>query len=73
MPISPLMLPVCDPRMIYSKDEFLRRTGLRPAAYCEEKRNGLVVRYKHKRAFIIGQDWLDYLQRDDDENGGKSG
>ncbi|MBX3438254.1 MAG: hypothetical protein KF861_12235 [Planctomycetaceae bacterium] len=52
---------IIDPRMIYSKEEFFRRTGLKAAAYREAKKNGLRVRYVHKRVFVYGQDWLDYL------------
>ncbi|MFV0443670.1 MAG: hypothetical protein ACK5Q5_08880 [Planctomycetaceae bacterium] len=50
---------------VYSLDEFLLRTGLSTAAYKQARRAGLRVRRAHKRAFIIGDDWLSYLESRD--------
>ncbi len=49
----------------YSREEFMRRTGLGPAAMRTARRNGLRVRYVGGRMHVLGSDWLQYL----DEHG----
>jgi hypothetical protein len=46
----------------YSLDDFKVRTGLGDAGLRNARRSGLTVRYAHNRAFIIGADWLRYLE-----------
>ncbi len=45
----------------YALEEFKRRVGLSTWALRKARSHGLVVRYRHGRAFVLGSDWLDYL------------
>lgn len=47
----------------YEKTDFLQRVGLRQAAWRTAKRQGLRTIQIHGRAFVRGEDWLDYLHR----------
>jgi hypothetical protein len=55
---------VIEPDAVYTKEEFLARTGLKDESYLQAVRHGLRVTHKHKRVFIIGRDWIEYLQGD---------
>jgi hypothetical protein len=54
---------IIEPDAVYTKEEFLARTGLKDESYRQAVRRGLRVTHKHKRVFIVGRDWIDYLQR----------
>ncbi len=45
----------------YTLSDFSNRTGLKRDAIRAARRNGLRVIYKHSRAYIMGRDWLAYL------------
>ncbi len=47
---------------VYPLADFRQRTGLGKDAMREARRNGLVVRRIHGRAFVLGSDWLTYCQ-----------
>ncbi len=64
VPVVHLSPGVIEPDAIYTKDEFLRRTGLKDESYLQAVRHGLRVTHKHKRAFVLGRDWIDYLRAD---------
>jgi hypothetical protein len=46
----------------YSLDDFKVRTGLGDAGLRNARRSGLKVRYAHNRGFVLGADWLQYLE-----------
>jgi len=48
---------------VYTMAEFTARTGLKRDAIRTARQNGLVVDYRHGRAFVRGDAWLDYLER----------
>jgi hypothetical protein len=48
--------------------EFIARMGLRDESFRQAVRNGLKVTRKHKRVFIVGRDWIDYLASDGNAN-----
>ncbi|MBB02727.1 hypothetical protein GYB59_06275 [bacterium] len=45
----------------YSLQEFKERTGMGRAAMQQARRKGLVVRRAHKRGYVLGRDWINYL------------
>jgi hypothetical protein len=47
----------------YRLDEFCRRAGLTASAMRAARRAGLPVRRQGKRAFVIGADWIQFLQQ----------
>jgi hypothetical protein len=47
----------------HTLESFSRNTGLKKTALRMARQNGLIVRRVHGRAFVLGQDWLDYLSR----------
>ncbi|QDV18735.1 hypothetical protein Pan153_33960 [Gimesia panareensis] len=49
----------------YTLSEFSSRTGLKRDAIRSARRNGLRVVYRHNRGYILGRDWLSYI--DDQE------
>jgi len=52
-----------DRNRVYGVKSFLEVTGLGEAGLRSARRNGLTVHYCHGRAFILGQDWLMYVER----------
>ena len=46
----------------YALDNFKLKTGLGDAGLRNARRSGLKVRYAHNRAFVLGSDWLAYLE-----------
>ena len=46
----------------YSLDDFKDRTGLGNAGLRNARRSGLKVRYAHNRGFVLGADWIQYLE-----------
>ncbi|QDT70347.1 hypothetical protein MalM25_32950 [Planctomycetes bacterium MalM25] len=68
---------VC-PDNLYTLTEFKSRVGLSEGALRKARRAGLRVRYAHRRGYVLGGDWIDYvrsLDPDQDENasGGSQG
>ena len=47
----------------YSREEFLRRTGIGDWAFRSVKRRGLRTTKVGNRVFVRGQDWIDFLSR----------
>lgn len=47
----------------YTISEFSIRTGLKRDAMRSARKNGLRVIYRHNRAYIMGRDWLSYLDK----------
>lgn len=45
----------------YTLQQFKERTGLGDWAIREARRSGLTVKYQGRKAYITGDDWLDYL------------
>ena len=45
----------------YSLDDFKTRNGLGDTGLRAARRAGLKVRYAHKRGFVLGADWIEYL------------
>jgi hypothetical protein len=65
---------VVAPDIAYSLESFKRASGLGTAALREARRTGLVVRRVGVRSFILGRDFLAWLERNgkvvgQDENG----
>jgi hypothetical protein len=52
----------------YTLADFSARTGLKRDALRTARQNGLRVVYKHNRAYIMGRDWLSYLDSADSTN-----
>lgn len=48
---------------VYTLAEFQNRTGLKRHALRTARRQGLKVNYLHSRGFILGKDWLSYLDQ----------
>ena len=47
----------------YEKTDFLKRVGLKAAAWRTARRQGLRTIQVHGKAFVRGEDWLAYLDR----------
>jgi hypothetical protein len=47
----------------YTKEEFMRRLGINEDAWKGMKRRGLIIRKDAKRVYVLGSDWLDFLQQ----------
>lgn len=45
----------------YTLSEFSKRTGLKRDAIRAARRDGLRVVYRHNRGYILGRDWLKYI------------
>lgn len=58
----------------YTLREFKRRLEFTNATLRSARRAGLRVYYVHKRAFVLGRDWIDYVLNSaghlDEERGG---
>lgn len=46
----------------YVLDDFKVRTGLGDAGLRNARRSGLNVRYAHNRGYVLGADWIAYLE-----------
>lgn len=46
---------------MYTLTAFKRQLGLTESALRAARRGGLRVRYVHKRGWIYGRDWIDYI------------
>lgn len=46
---------------LYTIEEFKRRLGLKDAAIRSARSKKFRVIHEHGRAFVLGQDWIDYL------------
>ncbi len=68
VPNQPHSPGVIEPQAVYTREEFIARMGLRDESYRQAVRNGLKVTRKHKRVFIVGRDWIDYLTSDENAN-----
>ena len=53
---------VLEPNHLYSLTEAMARTGLSEGAFRNARRNGLQVLYFSTRAFIHGQDLIDFIR-----------
>ncbi|QGQ26836.1 hypothetical protein F1728_31020 [Gimesia benthica] len=45
----------------YTLEELMKRTGLKRDAMRTARRKGLRVIYRHNRGYVLGRDWLSYL------------
>lgn len=54
--------------VVYPLSDFQRRTGLGDYAMRQARRKGLRVRYVGGRGFVIGDDWIDWLSRQAEED-----
>ena len=59
---------VIEPQAVYTREEFIARTGLRDESFRQAVRNGLKVVRRHKRVYIVGQCWINYLASDGNAN-----
>lgn len=58
------MMSVCGEISIdssYTLEEFQARTGMKRDAMRAARRKGLRVIYRHNRGYVLGRDWLSYL------------
>lgn len=67
------MMSVCGEISIdssYTLEEFQTRTGLKRDGMRTARRKGLRVIYRHGRGYVLGRDWLAYLdmQAKEDES-----
>ena len=46
----------------YALDDFKERTSLGDAGLRNARRSGLKVRYCHNRGYVLGVDWIQYLE-----------
>lgn len=46
----------------YALDDFKGRSRLGDAGLRNARRSGLKVRYVHNRGFVLGADWIEYLE-----------
>ena len=51
-----------EPDVLYRLDELQRRCGLAKHGMRMARRAGLKVSYLHRRCFVLGRDWIDYVQ-----------
>lgn len=54
---------------LYTLTEFKRRVGLSDGALRKARRSGLRVSYAHRRGYVLGRDWIDYVQSHDPDQG----
>ncbi len=52
---------VIEPQQLYTYDAITNRLGITRKTIRAAIRNGLKVSRVHKRAYILGQDWIDYV------------
>ena len=53
---------VLEPSHLYRLPEAMARTGLSKSAFRQARRNGLPVLYFSTRAFVHGQDLIDFIR-----------
>ncbi len=51
------------PEVLYRADELKGRMGWSDSALRAARRRGLVVRREGKRAYVLGEDVIDYIKR----------
>lgn len=59
---------VIEPGVCYTPEKFKAITGLTKWSYWNARNNGFRVRKSGKKVFILGDDWIEYLRRDDKDN-----
>lgn len=52
---------VIRPDELYTLQEFAMRLGIRASTLRSARRAGLRVLYSHKRGFVYGRDWIEYV------------
>lgn len=63
---------VINPDELYTLKAFAQRLGIREATVRSARRAGLRVYYVHKRAYILGRDWIEYVVSSGDCRNGDS-
>jgi len=56
-----LVLAVVRPEELYPLSVFQKRFGIGECTLRSARSAGLVVRYIHKRAYLLGRDWIQYI------------
>lgn len=64
-PTKPERLAPIQTGVAYPQPIFMVRVGMSRAALRQAKQAGLKIRTVGKRNWILGDDWLDFLRRDD--------
>jgi hypothetical protein len=64
----PAAVGVIDASSIYTLDAMKDRLGVGDAWLREARRRGLRIRYRGRRAFVIGADLADYLRQPEDNS-----
>ncbi len=62
---------VINPGELYTLKAFMRTLGICEATLRSARRAGLRVHRVHKRAFIFGADWIDYVRSSQDRGNGE--
>lgn len=52
---------IIDPDRLYTLPRFMQTLGVTKATLRAARRSGFTVRYVHKRAYVLGKDWIDYV------------
>lgn len=52
---------IIDPAYLYTITAFKKRLGIKDATLRAARRAGLRVHYKHKQAYVLGEDWISYV------------
>ena len=52
---------VIEPQHLYTYDAITKRLGITRKTIHAAIRNGLKVSRAHRKAYILGQDWIDYI------------
>ena len=52
---------VVEPQHLYTYDAITKRLGITRKTIRAAIRNGLKVSRAHRKAYILGQDWIDYI------------
>ena len=64
---------VIEPQHLYTYDAITQRLGVSRKTIRSAIRNGLRVFRAHRRAFILGQDWIDYIVDQGKSSGSSKG
>lgn len=59
---------IIDERCSYTRNSFLAAAGLTRSAFTAAVRGGLRTRKVGKRTFILGRDWLQFLEQQSAES-----